>query len=124
MDALPEATREAFASAYPSTPGKVDELLTRVGRHAAETHSAATKSEAIDLSLALRIAQRLRAVLQSWETYPAPHQAAIQAAIAYYALNEDGHSDLQTLAGFEDDAAVVNAVLAYIGRRDLCIRFA
>ena len=124
MDALPEPTREAFAAAYPSTPGDVEELLTRVGSHAAETHSAATKSEAVDLSLSLRIAGRLRTVLEAWESFTPPQRAAIEAAIAYYALNEDGHSDLHTLAGFEDDAAVVNAVLTYIGRSDLCIRFA
>jgi len=46
----------------------------------------------------------------------------IQAAVRYYIMQNEGQgSDLSSMSGFDDDAHLVNAVLRYYGRDDLCV---
>ena len=48
----------------------------------------------------------------------------IQAAVRYFIIEEDAIADLTSMAGFEDDAQVFNAVVHHLGRNDLLVQAA
>jgi hypothetical protein len=51
-----------------------------------------------------------------------PAYRAIQAAVRYFIIQDDGDgNDLATADGLHDDARVANAVVRYFGREDLLI---
>jgi hypothetical protein len=51
-----------------------------------------------------------------------PAYRAVQAAVRYFLIQEDGGgSDLASHDGLHDDARVVNAVVRYFGRDDLTV---
>jgi hypothetical protein len=124
VEALPEQARAPFIASWPDAPDEVEHLRSRISGHAVATHGAASRNDAVDLSLSLRIAGRLREAVDDWNALTTAQRSAVQAAIGYYALSADADDDLHTLMGFEDDAAVANIVLAWIGRDDLVIRYA
>jgi hypothetical protein len=51
-----------------------------------------------------------------------PALRVIHAAVRYFLIQDEGHGgDLASMTGLEDDARVVNAVVRYYGRDDLCV---
>jgi len=70
----------------------------------------------VDITLAEEVADGL---LKLIEETPQSELSYVQAACAYFASNEDVLADLESIAGFDDDARVFNAVCGHLSRKDL-----
>ena len=77
------------------------------------------RNEFIDITLAENIAQTLRQLLRELAIYPENKRRLIVGAARYFMRSQDAQADLESILGFDDDAAVLNYVLKEIGRSDL-----
>ena len=121
LDALPREVAATFAGLWPRVQPQPDGLRRAISQHCAEVERAAGKNEFLDTSLSRSLATVFETVLADWAELDTVQQAAVAAAVAYFALNEDAEDDLDSVLGFEDDALVFNACARFIGRADLSI---
>lgn len=73
----------------------------------------------IDFHAAKRIADALRVMIDRSAELDGEQRALVRAAVEYFVLSDDVNNDLVATDGFEDDAAVVNAVAAAVGLTDV-----
>ena len=94
---------------------------TDVNLHAAvDAHlSRLVQAPAPDTALAQRLAAGCHAILDA--TQGTDDHRLAQAAVAYFALTDDGDDDLTSPSGLADDVAVFNTVATSIGRPDLLL---
>ena len=119
---LPDNVRDAFERLYPEAASRTAEpLRARVRQHLRASDRALSKNEFVDTTLSHTLADGLCALLADWNSMTPIQRATVEAAVAYYALNEDAEEDLDSVIGFEDDAQVFNACARYLGRPDLQI---
>lgn len=78
--------------------------------------AAGTDSESVDLTLAKSIASGLLELVENESQEKLPY---VQAAVLYFQSVDDVNPDLESIAGFDDDAEVFNAVVHHLGRSDL-----
>ena len=72
----------------------------------------------VDFHAAKRIADALRTMIDRSAELDGEQRALVRAAVEYFVLSDDVNNDLAA-EGFEDDAAVVNAVAAAVGLTDV-----
>lgn len=111
---LTEYIRETSASDLLAAVESVDSHLALV----AET---AERQDFVDLRLARAIGEALRQLLDDSEQYTGRERALLMGAVRYFVHHDDVTGDLTNPTGFEDDAAVLNAVCRFLGRSDLTI---
>jgi len=120
---LPRSAVSGFAHclALPREPEAT--VKRRIGEYLATARALAAAREAVDVEMAVKIAHAACTLLDGieWHT-PEDDRALIHAAAHYFLLEPDGESDLESITGFDDDAGVMNAVAAHLGREDLLIR--
>lgn len=89
-------------------------------RHA--VHRAHDGDENVDLDLAMKLIGCAEALLdlQNSST-PKQTQRVIQVAVRYLIMEEDAVSDMTSVVGFDDDAAVLNAVVRWLGHDELVV---
>ena len=87
--------------------GAVDDHLALLVAHAGG-------SPLIDTELAARIGQVLLAVLDRWDVLAEPDRADVATAVRYYVEIDDEIADLWEPTGLEDDASVVQEMLARV----------
>lgn len=66
----------------------------------------------IDIDLAERIGETCKALLAKYREFNKHGKASVVGAIRYFIEIDDADCDLDSKAGFEDDAEVVNFVIA------------
>ena len=86
-----------------------------------ELAMALIDNEFIDLFVAEKICDTLKALLENINDFPHDQQTLIYGAAQYFLESDDAVSDVTSPEGLEDDLVVVNAMLACIGRLDLQI---
>jgi uncharacterized membrane protein YkvA (DUF1232 family) len=118
---LGDAERLAFARVFATAPSTPQDLRAQLSAHGQEITAAAARNEFLDTRAASAIACRLSDLLDEWDALTSAHRAVLHAAVAYYVLREDAEDDLDSVLGFEDDVAVVNACLRFLGREPLTI---
>ncbi len=106
------------------TPTRTDELKglrLRVLAYLASLVAMADSNPGLDVTMARRIGSVLATVLDDPADLDETDRALLRGATEYFLLTSDDGDDLQPL-GFDDDARVLNRVLAAIGRADLEVR--
>ena len=101
------------------SPDGVAELLSQITAHVQDVREAMRRNEFIDITLAENIAQTLSQLLRELATYPENKRRLIVGAARYFMRSQDAQADLESILGFDDDAAVLNYVLKEIGRSDM-----
>ena len=69
-----------------------------------------------DVETAEAIGASLLSLLGEDTTFDDEQRALIRGAVEYFLLADDAAGDLEDVLGFDDDARVVNSMLARIGR--------
>jgi uncharacterized membrane protein YkvA (DUF1232 family) len=103
-------------------PDLLPMLIKDVEQHVFQVRIALVANEFLDVAMAERIAALLKNLLANIESYPAPKQRLIVGASRYFVRSHDAQSDLSSLLGFDDDAAVLNYVLVELGHDELRIQ--
>jgi hypothetical protein len=93
-----------------------EQLKTSVESYLQTLERLAGENEHVDLTLARSIGSGLLDLLANVSD---DHLDHVHAAAGYFTSNEDVLADLESIAGFDDDAQVFNAVCAHLGRKDL-----
>jgi hypothetical protein len=117
LEGIPDAARPLWVEllAEPLRPIRELERDIRTYRHRLDEQSQ-WRADDVDLRLAARLGQTLLRLLGTLgESSPEPHRRLAQAAVRYYVIEDDALADQDSPAGFDDDAAVVNAVLRELG---------
>lgn len=71
----------------------------------------------LDVSMVERLADQAREMVgRAGTDAPEPQRRMVQAAVRYFVLADDAEGDLVSLMGFDDDALVLEAVAAQLGR--------
>ena len=120
METLPPEAREWWAELVQAAPLSHAELRAAVQAHVARARVEAAASGFVDLELAEGLGTALLSLLDRTVATDDPEaQRLAQAAVAYFALVDDGEDDFASLTGFDDDVAVFNAVAEALGHGDL-----
>lgn len=120
LNALPPDIRRPChqLSKRPVSPPHI--LGQAITEHLAEIEGS--PGDLVDRPLAREIAATLqRVIAELWTSLDAPQQRLVQLAADYFVSDDDAEADLESPLGLEDDALVLNLVLAALGRPDLVI---
>lgn len=117
VDRVEEALSTSVANAYRACLGMprrtIDELEDACGAYVERLR--ARDIEFLDLGTALRVASTCRALLERLRHGADPaRQAAVQAAVEYFVLENDGEND-DSIVGFDDDLRVVQLTADVLG---------
>lgn len=116
VDRLPEAVELVFRRMMREPRRSREELRRLVARHLVRLESASRETDFIDALLAGRIATLCHRLI---DTIAPPveedHRRVVQAAVLYFALEEDVEGDTESLIGLDDDRLVVTAVCQELG---------
>lgn len=120
---IPPEARPIFRSLFTSPLVPVNDLRAAVAGHLAFIRKEAERFEFVDVSLAEAIATAANELIdgltpETTET----ERRLVQAAVCYFVLESDVESDVGSITGFDDDVAVLNAVLQRLGRPNLRIK--
>jgi len=96
----------------------LDVLRETLNNHRQMLLAAAKTSDDIDLDTALTVHAELGNILADWPEFTAGQQRAVVSTIEFLVNpTDDGHPDLTTSDGFDDDLAELqrlHAVLGYV----------
>ncbi len=119
IEGIPPVARGVFDKLLAEPVRDADALRREVQLYVEIIDKAATDNPYVDNELGRAIAHVCNGLLDGWSTTLPEHtRRQIQAAIRYFVTEEDGDSDL-VIGGLDEDAAVINAVAAHLGRGDL-----
>jgi len=107
---LPDELRQAAARFHNLPLTSTAALEALISKHAGDMEQAATNRGDLDVYLAYCIAKSCLAPLEKeWDKAGENSRRLIQAPCFYFV--EDEEVDLQSVYGFDDDAALLNAIL-------------
>jgi uncharacterized membrane protein YkvA (DUF1232 family) len=109
------------AAAAPTAADELPGLRLRVLAHLARVDALAQRHPRVDIDAARRIAEVLVALCDEPDQLDDQERALLRGAVEYFVLETDELDDVDDVIGFDDDARVVNAVSAALGRHDLRI---
>lgn len=114
---IPEAARPLWGELLAEPLRSLRELIREVRDYRRQLlERSQWLSEEVDLPLATKLADVLLRLLATLsEQSPEATRRLAQAAVRYFVIEDDAMADQSSLAGFDDDAAVVNAVLRELG---------
>ena len=116
VDQLPESVEQVFRRMMRELRRSREELRRLVATHLVRLETASRATDFIDAPLAGHIANLCHRLI---DTIAPPveedHRRVVQAAVLYFALEEDVESDTDSLIGLDDDRLVVNAVCRELG---------
>ncbi len=118
---VPKRCRELFEKlAQPVPEEKLEELREAMRLHlqSAERHLGPAP---LNLPLIGRMTAALDTALTSYHSLTETQRGLLVGAIRYFVENEDAANDLDDSFGFDDDLAVINAVLLEIGFSHLSV---
>ena len=124
LQAVPAEARATVTELLRQPRLSIDALRRQVREHTADYLEAA-RARDLDTRLAQQIERRCISLLERVrQGVPAWQRRIVQAAAEYYVFPEDGDGDFDSVAGLDDDAEVVNAVLFVLGEEDQMIQIA
>jgi uncharacterized membrane protein YkvA (DUF1232 family) len=109
------------AGAVPTAADELPGLRLRVLAHLARVDELGRRQPRVDTEAAQRIAAVLVRLCDEPDQIDDRGRALLRGAIEYFVLETDEVDDVDDVIGFDDDARVVNAVTAALGRQDLRI---
>jgi hypothetical protein len=108
------------AGSAPTAAAELPGLRLRVLAYLARVEAEAEGRPVVDIEAARKIGWVL-AELCDDNGLDDERRALLRGAVEYFVLDHDSVDDTADVVGFDDDARVVNAVTAAIGRPDLTI---
>lgn len=113
---LPYEARHAFQALLARPAPDIAALRARVTDYLEEIRAHFTRNEFIDLPLAEALARTSHALLDHLEAHPLSEDDThlALAAILYFVEKDDGDHDLASPIGFDDDQAVLDAVIRHL----------
>ena len=96
-------------------------LIQQVQCYWDKIEAASVVKPLLDCDVADKIRNSLAIALQEFDAFSLDDKAWIAAAVFYFIQSDDDEHDFDSPVGFDDDAEVVSAVMAMIGRQDLVI---
>lgn len=123
LPGVPEEARELFAVLVSERPLTRASLEREVLGYIQLVRGERRAGRGVDARLADALAEASLALLEHLddEGCSDEHRRLIQAAVRYFVLEEDADGDFSSPSGFDDDAAVMNAVARHLGREDLLV---
>ncbi|MCO4773529.1 MAG: hypothetical protein KDA24_26080 [Deltaproteobacteria bacterium] len=119
---LPRAIKRRLLELYDNEPMRSRvELREMVTQHRRRTEAIASNDPFVDIGKAIKVERSCLALLDAWQTLPAPGRAWIQVACLYFAASDDADDDFESVTGFDDDAEVVNHIAVLVGLSRLAI---
>lgn len=118
---VPRKCRDIFGKLAVSVPEEsLSELRDGMRLHlqTAERHLGPAP---MNLALIERMTAALETALNAYGSLSEAHRALLVGAIRYFKENDDAANDLDDPLGFDDDLAVINAVLIEIGLTQLVV---
>ena len=117
IDGIPEAAQPLWKRLLDEPLVPVHELFKQVRDY---QQTIAQRSQWRDADVDPKLANALvDASLKLLSTLnassPESTRQLIQAAVRYFVIEDDADSDLDSILGLDDDAEVINAVLAHLG---------
>src|SRR3954468_12377055 len=109
------------AGSAPTEPPELPGLRLRVLTYLARLETVAEGKPALDIEAARKIGWVLAELCDAAAGLDDQQRALVRGAVEYYVLDHDVVDDTADVVGFDDDAGVVNAVTAGLGRSDLAI---
>ncbi len=115
----PDEQRQFRALCIATAPDELADLAAVIELHVDQV--AANAGPATDVDTARLIGRALCGLLGSDLEFDAEQRAQIRGAIEYFIMTDDASSDLEDVLGFDDDARVLNAMLARIGHPEFSV---
>ena len=115
MKGLPREARPIWAELTASPVSDVASLRAELADYRERIQGEAGRRELFDHARGLRVAESCAALLDRWGTLSGDDQRIAQAAVRYFLRQRDGEDDFESVTGFDDDAAVMNAALEHLG---------
>ena len=97
----------------------IDILEDQVAIYTKELESQAGEGAVFDLEYALSLARQCEGLLAAADSMGEEHRLLVQAATRYFCVADDADGDTESLIGFDDDGALIEAVALAIGRGDV-----
>lgn len=117
---IPADARDLVTALLGEDLQPVARIRSELDAHLETIKAAQANNEYVDVSLALRLTDVSRALLDEAESQDSDDARRLaQAAVRYFILDDDGENDLTSVHGLVDDAEVCNAVARALGRGDL-----
>jgi len=112
-----DADAAELVRGYLAEPLASPELLSEHARvYFKQLEGLAAEGEVIDVELATSLAMSCDRLLDEIDDDTSEeHQRLIQAAVRYFVNEEDADGDTESLIGFDDDNAVIEAVAIAVG---------
>lgn len=123
LDAVPDALRNAIEELLEQPQVSIVGLRRQVMEHTRALETSSDSGEDVDVGLARTIEQRcLELLLEAERSDDLELRALVQVVCEYYVFDADVDGDFDSVAGLDDDAEVVNALLFALGRDDESIQ--
>lgn len=113
----PVSTELFLRRAQALPEAEVPALLARIDEHVALALRAREQDVRLDYPLGRRIASACRALLALYGELDPPRRCLVVGAVRYFIERRDADDDFGSSMGFEDDARVVDFVVAQTGGR-------
>jgi len=110
----PGLAEEFLGLAQQLDPEQAAEMRQRVAAHLDSSSKAMEENEFIDLKLAKLVAEKCLELFDHYPSFSPDAQAAVIGAARYFIQSQDTYHDTVSSLGFEDDAMIVNYVIANI----------
>lgn len=102
-------------------PEKRQTYLYRCKGYHYKARESAAKNPVVNHLLAGALVTSFEKVLATWDRFPDSAQRWLLAAMLYFCRSDDAVPDFSKFSGFEDDAHILNACLAFAKRSDLAV---
>lgn len=121
LEGIPPSAAPTFERLLSVAARDADVLRRSVDRYLETIIEAARTRTHLDIKLAAAIATSCHGLIDELPTASAEDVRRIVAAVEYFLLPRDGEDDLAYIDGLDDDAMVVTAVAAALGRSELSV---
>lgn len=112
---LSGSTAASYRNCIDARAKSADELEDEIHAYMDALQARAADAEFLDLETAARVAAGCRALLERLCRAPNPSlHRAVQAAVEYFVLEDDGEDD-NSVIGFDDDLEVVRVTADVLG---------
>ena len=119
LEAVPDTLRNAVEELLDQPQVSIVGLRRQVTEHTRSFEGPSESGEALDVELAQTIEHRcLDLLLEAERSDDLELRSLVQVVCEYYVFDADVEGDFDSVAGLDDDAEVINALLFALGRDD------
>ena len=117
---LPPHLRRSIEGLLKRPVATREHMLAELDAYTQRIDDSARRRPDLDINLAEAILQACRTLLhQYWSDLSGDQRRLVQVTCDYYVDTEDEAGDLESVAGFDDDAEVLNLMLDALRRPEL-----